>query len=525
MSQEPSKDTEDSSPPERPEGEWGPRHLFGIDLRSLAFLRIGYALIILGDVITRAGDLVAHYTDDGVLPRRVFHELFQLPGWVSLHLANGTWQFIAFLFLVQGLLAIALLLGYRTKLVTFLLWVMVISVQTRNPMVLNGGDVYLRCVLFWCMFLPWEAVWSLDSVLTRRFEKLPYRYFSMATACLVLQVSLVYWFASIPKFDPMWRTDFTASEIALRLDQFATWVAHFWLQFPDFLTYLTRFVIWFEEWGPFFLFLPYTRALGALGLAGLHLGFMTAMRLGFFGWIGVVSTLGLMPGGTWPKRFEVWVQSHYEDLARWLFPDFKRPPKEPAWSLGAWALPLGLLMVYVINWNFVNEKCRPQYKLNPRQEFIAQLLRLDQRWNMFSPKPLDETGWYVVRGTRRSGEEVDLLTMRPPTLDRPADISKTFFNQRWRKYLMNLWSRDNEKHRLYYGQYLCRSRNHSKVLFQDQIVEFKMTFMFSKLVAGEPNTPIKPTVIWHHYCYEVPEDSREAKEPPTEEPAEDVPAK
>lgn len=514
MSQEATLQTEDSPPPpepsttqaspRRPLGDWGPRHLFGIDLRSLAFLRIAYALIILGDVITRGRDLVAHYTDFGVLPRHAFHEIFSSPGWISIHLANGTWQFIAVLFLVQALLAVALLVGYRTKLVTVLLWMMVISVQTRNPMVLNGGDVYLRCVLFWCIFLPWEAVWSLDSVMTRRFEKIPYRYFSVATACLLLQIAFVYWFAAIPKSDPMWRTDYTATEVALQLDQFATPVAHWLLQYPEQLKFLTWLVISFEEIGPFLLFLPYTRAVAALGLAGLHFGFMSAMHLGFFGYIGVCSTLAMMPGGFWPRRFENRVQSLYERLARWLFPEHLRPAKENTWALGAWGFPLCLLFIYLFNWNLVNENCKPQYKYNSRQEVLAQLFRMDQRWNMFSPKPLDENGWYIIRGKRRSGDEVDLLTMRTPTMEKPADVSKTYRNQRWRKYLMNLWSRDHEKHRLFYGQYLCRSRNRAWVVFQDQIVEFKMTYMFSKIVPGEPQGPVNPTVIWHHYCYEVP---------------------
>ncbi|NET13417.1 MAG: hypothetical protein F6K08_11435, partial [Okeania sp. SIO1H6] len=41
--------------------------LFGLDLRSLALFRIGLALIIITDLIIRAGDLTAHYSDAGVL--------------------------------------------------------------------------------------------------------------------------------------------------------------------------------------------------------------------------------------------------------------------------------------------------------------------------------------------------------------------------------------------------------------------------------------------------------------------------
>ncbi len=51
-------------------------HLFGIDIRSLALLRIGTACLLLADLAYRLPDLEAHYTDLGVLPRRTLIEEF-----------------------------------------------------------------------------------------------------------------------------------------------------------------------------------------------------------------------------------------------------------------------------------------------------------------------------------------------------------------------------------------------------------------------------------------------------------------
>lgn len=45
--------------------------IFGADLRSLAALRIGVALLILYDLSQRSRDLVAHYIDFGQIPRAV----------------------------------------------------------------------------------------------------------------------------------------------------------------------------------------------------------------------------------------------------------------------------------------------------------------------------------------------------------------------------------------------------------------------------------------------------------------------
>jgi hypothetical protein len=43
--------------------------VFGSDLRSMAALRVGCALIVLLDLSQRSADLVSHYTDQGIAPR------------------------------------------------------------------------------------------------------------------------------------------------------------------------------------------------------------------------------------------------------------------------------------------------------------------------------------------------------------------------------------------------------------------------------------------------------------------------
>lgn len=39
--------------------------LFGLDVRSLAAYRIAVGLVVIGDLLDRAHDLKAHYTDQG----------------------------------------------------------------------------------------------------------------------------------------------------------------------------------------------------------------------------------------------------------------------------------------------------------------------------------------------------------------------------------------------------------------------------------------------------------------------------
>src|SRR5689334_4327307 len=106
--------------------------LFGIDLRSLALFRMGLALLILFDLIFRSFSLRTFYTDWGVLPRYVLLEKFVGIGHLSLHLINGTTIFQVILFLIAGLFALALLVGYRTQWATFFSWLLLLSLHSRN---------------------------------------------------------------------------------------------------------------------------------------------------------------------------------------------------------------------------------------------------------------------------------------------------------------------------------------------------------------------------------------------------------
>lgn len=60
------------------------------------------------------------------------------------------------------------ILGYYTKLNTFLVWLFTISLHNRNIFVLHGGDLYQRCILFFAMFLPLGACYSIDNILEKK---------------------------------------------------------------------------------------------------------------------------------------------------------------------------------------------------------------------------------------------------------------------------------------------------------------------------------------------------------------------
>jgi len=284
--------------------------LFGIDLRSLALFRVVAAVLILADLFLRAQDMRAHYTDAGVLPRADLMRIHSDAP--TLHAVFGGAWFEWLMFGVAAFVGSMLLVGYRTRIATAVSWVLMISLQMRNPDVLQAGDILFRVMLFWGMFLPLGARWSIDSAMNTT----PVRrnaYATTATFAMLMQVCIVYWFTAIFKWHPIWHRDGQAVYYALNLDGFATSLGVKVRQYPELMRWLTLFTYWTEALGPFLAFIPiYTRRFRMLAVVlfiGMHIGFASCMRLGLFGFVSMMTWLIFIPGGFWD----------------WLFARLRRP--------------------------------------------------------------------------------------------------------------------------------------------------------------------------------------------------------
>ena len=190
------------------------RTVFGIDLRTLALFRICLGLWLIADLVNRADNLVAHYTDFGVFPRAAAVEYLS-PWRLSIHLINGSATFQALLFVVAGLFALSLVVGYRTRIVTAVSWFLLLSLQNRNPVLLQGGDNLALMLPFWGMFLPLGARFSVDAAMNASTDEVPDKYFSIATMALLIQCMSVYFFSAFLKSGVEWIPDGTALYYAL----------------------------------------------------------------------------------------------------------------------------------------------------------------------------------------------------------------------------------------------------------------------------------------------------------------------
>ena len=280
------------------------REIFGIDLRTLALFRVLLGLYILIDLLMRARDLVSHYTDAGIMPRAVQMDHLYITTW-SIHLANGAAWFQALLFGLAGLAALGLLFGWRTRLMTVLSWLLMLSVQNRNTFILSGEDNLALLMVFWAMFLPLGARYSVDAALDRTGRFLDNGYLTLATAALLLQGMSMYFFSALLKTHPIWYQDGTAVHYALQLDYLVTSFALWFRQFQDLMTGLTYYVYVLELVGPILIFSPIfhrtLRTLLMLAFMSMHAAFAVFLEIGFFPFISIIMNLTFMPGWMWDE--------------------------------------------------------------------------------------------------------------------------------------------------------------------------------------------------------------------------------
>ena len=143
--------------------------VFGLDVRSLACFRMAVAFTSIHVTMLRFADVDAFLSDRGVMPRSV--KLISDPGsaWaLNLHFVSGHATVLSLLILAHAALLVCMFVGYKTRAVSIVLFVLELSLQNRNHLVLQGGDNVIRVAHCFACFLPIGEVWSIDAWLRTR---------------------------------------------------------------------------------------------------------------------------------------------------------------------------------------------------------------------------------------------------------------------------------------------------------------------------------------------------------------------
>jgi hypothetical protein len=400
-------------------GQW-----FGIDLRGLAAFRMSLAALLLADLVYRCLDFRAHYTESGILPGDLHRELFAAatPAW-SIHLLSDASIFQAGLFALAFAAAAALLIGYRPRAAALLSWILLVSVQNRQPLIVHGGDMILRLLLFWSIFLPLPG---------RGFFRAAFRTptpariaLSPASAALLLQVALIYAFAAIHKFQsPAW-VQLTAVEDSFRVEGVATALGSALLAWPALLAAMTASALILEAAAPLLAFSPWKTgsirtglvfAMGAFHLLGIG----GTMRLGLVEYVMAVAWIPFLPSTFWDRAVSR-VRSPAGPVSRLPLPGIV--------TSGLAVIAFAL----VVSSNFIS--LDPARFRGPSWAWLhapTRALALSQGWKMWST-PL-QNRYYVFPACLEDGNFVDLHTGRALDWEEPRRHSR---NNHWWKYQLH----------------------------------------------------------------------------------------
>ena len=374
---------------------------FRIDTYTLAIFRICLGTLLLADLLFRARNLVVFYTDRGVLPIEVLAELYSGYRFLSVHALSGAIWFQILLFLLAAIAATAVLVGYRTRLATALSLVMLVSLQARNPMVLNAGDPLFRRLLFWSVFLPLGASWSVDARLTeQRWTTVN----TVASAGLLLQVVIVY--LATLGFKLQGRSWLAGNAVrrVFALDSFTIRFGEMMAEVPALLVTIDWIWLALLAASPLLvLSAGRQRTMLASLFVLMHLGMALTMHLGLFPAISIVALVPFFGSVIEDRTLPAALNRTLDTIAEWL-PAGPRVGSFSTWQSHARAVVsvvlIGLLVLFVA----LNAIALGVVAAPPGTPSAAT----DRSWDMFAPAPPGSELEIVATGTLESGAEVNI---------------------------------------------------------------------------------------------------------------------
>jgi len=393
--------------------EWW-RAAFTLDARGLAAFRIGLGLILVADCLLRFRTFHLMFAADGIFPPDVLRSFQGTPAKWSLALLSGATWWGAAVLAAEGLAGAWLVTGFRSQAATVVAWLAAVSVMRRTEPANNAGDSLLMCLLFWSMFLPLGAAWSLRA---RGRTRPASAVLSVASAALVLQVAAVYLGAGLAKWNPTWLAG-NALSYVWSIHDHGTSLGMTLSRIDWFARPITWAILAMELLGPLVLvFVPTAPARATLAAAFIlfHLAVWATMWVGLFAPVGIVAWLPMMPAGVWDALTGPRRESSASSL-----------------SVGAsiiCAVALALALVSFVH----SQRCFKDVPLPPPLEQAILAAGLEQDWPMFGTIPLQEQ-WAYGAATLADGRVVDLLRQgRPLQRERPDGGFASLGTHRWHK--------------------------------------------------------------------------------------------
>lgn len=250
----------------------------------LGLYRIAIGLLTLYSFSLFAKDADVFFSDEGVLTTRTVARELGREYHTILHWIRSPFG-VRLALAALMLAAVCFTVGFHTRVASVLLYLLVVSFHERNPLVLNGSDSVLRTMLFFFMFAPAGAAWSVDHVRRRiRSREVTPRLISpWAQRMMQVQVSVIYFVTAYAKTRGALYHQGTAMYYVFGLVDFNVRGVEQLMNHPLIYSFLTYAVLFIEVSLPFLLWFrasrPYAVGMGLLA----HGWIMVFMTIPVFG--------------------------------------------------------------------------------------------------------------------------------------------------------------------------------------------------------------------------------------------------
>ena len=437
---------------------WEWRYWFGVvDNRPVAIFRIALGLVLLKDAIYHLFIADILYSNEGIFPPATPLTLWPPADFTLYHLHDSL-AWVYFLMLLWVGVTLALVLGWQTRWAAILNWLLLLSVQERTPLALNGADIVLSVMSFWMLFLPLGEHYSLDS--RRRPAPKLYSY-ALPVRLAQLQVALIYLQTAILKYPGGAWFDGYAVYSALHMTAVTSpltdWfvgLAPIWLLTG--ISWATwgleaSYIVWvYFPWGQ-----PYIRLLALVPGYLLHLGIASIMAVPNFS-VAMMSSYFLWWDGEWVAAPLRWLQWRWPGI-NWSGPPASREVASLSQGqrLRRWFGSAVLLYVlFCVFWILARGVLGQNV---PAVTGVARTVirgaGLAQRWTMFSfGVELGRDAWVLVVGEYEDEQLWDMQRDLP--LPGPRQRWLWGPMARFKKYEYNIL--DFPEYAQPWAEYFCR---------------------------------------------------------------------
>ncbi len=453
---------------------------FQPDRRSLVAFRVMLALGLLLDLTQRLRNAPYFYSEDGILPQEIWETLFGVRAYYwSLHFLSPGLLYALLLF--QIVLAFALLVGYRTRLVSLLSWVLMLSLVLRNPLLHYGGDKLAPILLLIAAWLPLSHPFGRVRNAPRTQSPVapvaPVAY--VGFLWLLTQMAVLYIASGASKLGSSFWQNGTALRNVFDMNMLVRPLGLWFAQFEPLLHLMSLATPWAEIILPLLFFVPLwrgrLRALAVLGLLALNLGIHTMLDVGFFMFYASAGLLALLPTAFWDDSARALrplitlvatlssklTSTRLGRRAATLFgrPDVPGANVEQgdrrakgairtAGEAASTALATTLALIFAALTVATGLESMNIVKLTypPHSWTLIRGLNLYQNWGLFT-NPSTVATWYVAKAQLANGTWVDTLQEGGPVVWAHQERPNALFeeNSKWRLAMAKANSYDDEE--------------------------------------------------------------------------------